>query len=276
MPKNLPRDLTSYDFLKTFAIVMMMVDHVGFYFSPDDAWWRVFGRLCVPVWFFLIGYARSRDLGPKMWIGVVILIISDIVSGQQFFPFNILATMILIRLSIDALMQRGMRVTSAFWAMNAALFLLALPLNMLFEYGTLGFILAMLGYLIRRRDDKEADVTDAQQVMLDKGIVKEYFAFALVGFVAIQYLTFGFGEPQLITLMVGTLLVMGTLLVFRPLTFPRITAAMPSPLVWLLQFTGRRTLEIYVGHLLLFKGLGMWLDPERFTLFDWTLFYSGF
>ena len=47
MPKVLPRELTSYDFLKTFAVVFMVIDHAGFFFFPDNDWMRVAGRLSV-------------------------------------------------------------------------------------------------------------------------------------------------------------------------------------------------------------------------------------
>ncbi len=49
MNKILPRDLTSYDLLKTLAVILMIIDHVGHHFFPDEMWFRVVGRLCVPI-----------------------------------------------------------------------------------------------------------------------------------------------------------------------------------------------------------------------------------
>ncbi len=37
----LPAPLTAYDLLKTLAIILMVVDHIGAYFFPDQMWWRV-------------------------------------------------------------------------------------------------------------------------------------------------------------------------------------------------------------------------------------------
>ena len=65
--KTLPSSITSYDILKTFAVLTMIIDHIGLYFFPDEMWWRVIGRLSFPVWLFLIGYAQSRDI-PKLLI----------------------------------------------------------------------------------------------------------------------------------------------------------------------------------------------------------------
>ncbi len=266
MSKPLPKELTSYDLLKTFAVVFMVVDHVGFYFFPDDNWWRVAGRLCVPVWFFLIGYANSRDLSPRLWAGAVILICSDILAGLYFFPLNILASMLIIRLSIDGLMQRALRSVSHFWAVITMLFLLAIPSGMVFEYGTLGFILAIFGYLLRRRDELKLKY---------KELLNHYFAFSAVAFIGLQSVLFGFETPQPMALTAGIMVVMGALYMFKPVTLPKLTEKMPRPFTWLLQLAGRRTMEIYVAHLLLFKILGVIYQPERFALLDWDLFYMG-
>ena len=59
--KTLSSYLTSYDLLKTLALVLMVIDHIGYFFYPEEMWWRVLGRLSVPIWFFLIGYANARD-----------------------------------------------------------------------------------------------------------------------------------------------------------------------------------------------------------------------
>lgn len=264
MSKPLPKELTSYDLLKTFAVVFMVIDHVGFYFFPDDDWWRVAGRMCVPVWFFLIGYANSRDLGPRLWIGAAILVGSDMFAGLYGFPLSILATMLIIRLLLDPLMARAMRSPSHFWAVNTMLFLLIIPSGFVFEYGTQGVILAMFGWLLRRRDELE-----------NKELINHYFGFAAVSFIALQTVLFGFQPPQPLVLSIGILLVMGMLYFFKPVVYAGLTAKLPRPLVWLLQLTGRRTMEIYVAHLLLFKALGVIYQPERFALFGWELFYKG-
>lgn len=264
MTKPLPKELTSYDLLKTFAVVLMIVDHIGFYFFPDDSWWRVAGRMCVPVWFFLIGYANSRDLGPRLWIGAAIVAASDVGAGLYGFPLNILATMAIIRLLIDPLMERAMRSPSHFWGVNTMLFLLIVPTSFVFEYGTHGFILAIFGYLLRRREE-----------LTNKELINHYYAFASVSFIGIQTVLFGFEQPQPMVLAIGILAVMAMLLTFKPAVLGRLTAMTPRPLVWLLQLTGRRTLEIYVAHLLIFKIIGIIVSPERFDPFSWELFYKG-
>ncbi|PJB72685.1 MAG: hypothetical protein CO093_02460 [Alphaproteobacteria bacterium CG_4_9_14_3_um_filter_47_13] len=263
--KTLPQGITSYDLLKTFAVVFMIIDHTGFFFYLEDNWWRVAGRLCVPVWFFLIGYARSRDTGSRLWIGATVLICGNMIAGLHLLPLNILFTMILIRLLLNPLMERSLRDVQTFWGINALLFFLIIPTSMISEYGTLGIIMAMFGWLIRHQNELKNGQT----------LRNHYFAFAALTFIATSYLTFGFNQNQGILLAIGTFIVMRTLFLFQPMTFTGLSEKLPHPFVKLLHFTGRYTLEIYVLHLLLFYTIGLFTSPDRFSLFDWTLFYTA-
>src|SRR5690606_18727546 len=92
-------------------------------------------------------------------------------------------------------------------------------------------------------------------------------------FLIVQEVGFIFWEEKLTVLCIGVFFVFCILMFFRPVTYPRLTAALPFPFVWLLQLLGRRTLEIYVLHLALFKIIGLWTDPSRFSFMDWE-FYS--
>ncbi len=259
--KHLTKDLTSYDLLKTFAVLLMLVDHTGYYFFEDDSWWRVFGRFCVPVWFFLIGYARSRDLGPKLWAGMIILVAVSFIVGAGIFPVNILGTMLVIRLVLDPVMERALRTPQGLWQISVMMILLSFPTSYLFEYGTLAVVLAMFGWLVRHQHEYPGGERQAQQ----------YLFFALGVFVVIQTMFFGFNANQILVLGGGILAVMCGLMFFRPVTFAGTGEGLKGFLTWPLRFMGRWTLEIYVAHLLLFKALGAIFQPERFMLFDWKL-----
>ena len=137
------KNITSYDLLKTFAVIFMVVDHIGMYFFPDDLWWRAAGRACVPVWFFLVGYARGRDLSPKILIGAALLLVANFLAGMPIFPLNVLVTIILIRLILNPLMTTTLSVTGReFWPMAMLLFLLAIPTMLITEYGPQALILS--------------------------------------------------------------------------------------------------------------------------------------
>lgn len=259
--KHLSKDLTSYDLLKALAVLLMLVDHTGHYFFPDDEWWRVWGRFCVPIWFFLIGYARSRDLGPRLWGGALILVIASGASGMGFFPLNILATIIILRLALDPVMIRVMRGPQHLWQISAILLFLVLPSSYLFEYGTLAFVMAMYGWLVRHQMEYEFGSK-----------YKQLFFFLAVGsFVFLQSLFFAFEPQQIMVVSGGTLLVMTALMFFKPLTFVGTGQGVVGVLLAPFRILGRYTLEIYVVHLLLFKAAGVMFYPERFHLWDWQL-----
>ena len=262
MSKALPKEITSYDLLKALAIVLMLIDHMGYYFFTDDLWWRVVGRMCVPIWFFLIGYANSRNMEAKLWIGAIILVLVNIPTGNPIFPLNILATMLAIRLVLNPYMERALRNDNAFWAMAVILFALSLPTNFITEYGTMGLVLAMYGYLYRHRENLKLAGKTA--------LFQTYMIVAPVGFLVTQHIGFGFSETQLTVVTMGIFGVISALFFFKPATYPELTKKLPTPAVWLIQIMGRRTLEIYVLHLILFKVLAPIYNPEIFTYFEWT------
>lgn len=259
--KNLSKNLTSYDVLKAVAVVLMLVDHTGHYFFPDDSWWRVWGRFCVPIWFFLIGYARSRDVGPRLWIGAAVLVVASGIAGMGFFPFNILATMIVLRLALDLLMVRVLQNPQNVWPISVMLLFLVLPSSYLFEYGTFAFIMTIYGWLVRHQDEYESG----------RSLTQRYFFLVTGTFVFLQSIFFAFDQQQIMVLSVGTLIVAALLAFFRPLTFAGTGQGMAGAVLTPVRLLGRYTLEIYVAHLLLFKALGVWFYPERFHLWDWRL-----
>lgn len=258
-PKALPKDLTSYDFLKTLAVILMIVDHIGYYFYPENNWLRVIGRLCVPMWFFLIGYANTRALPLSLWWGGALLVVANIVGGLFILPLNILLTMIFVRLSLDKVTAFVFKGWNELWVSCFVLFVLIMPTNIITEYGTQALIMAIYGYMVRHRHDHDGNI--------DRFFIS-FSLFALISFIAVQAFMFHFSGAELFSLEAGALAVMGGLYFFRPLSFPRLTAVMPTFLVAIIQTGGRKTLEIYVIHLLLFKALAVM--NGRFDLFDWT------
>jgi hypothetical protein len=153
--KDLPATLTSYDILKTVAVVLMVVDHIGAYYMPENLWLRLIGRLCVPMWFFLIGYARSRDISWQLWLGAAIVIASDFITGRYIFPLNILVTILMVRIVIDLYMKGTMKNTLLFWTGALVLTCLIVPSMTLMQYGTLGLLLAVFGWLIRNTEEQD-------------------------------------------------------------------------------------------------------------------------
>ncbi len=258
-PKKLPFEITTYDLIKSFAVIIMVIDHVGYYFFPDQLWFRAVGRVGFPVWFFLVGYASGRDVPAKLLGGAVILLAANMITGMPLLPLNALVTIIMIRLTIDYIMLPVMQEKISIWAISAVLFVLILPSYVVTEYGTQAIITAMFGYLVRHRAQVHRD------------LVLYYMFFALISFVLIQQILFQFDPAQLAVVILGTALIRSLLYNFKPVTLPRLTAHTPWLLKFPIQVMGRRTLEIYVIHLIIFKCIALYLGDDRFELFRITL-----
>lgn len=261
--KSLPSSITSYDLLKTFAVIIMIIDHIGLYFFPDDLWWRAVGRIGFPVWFFLVGHASGRDLPSKLLIGAGALIVANFFAGMTIFPLNALVTIIIIRLVIDKVMAVALQNEMQMWRVSAILFVLALPTGFLMEYGTLGLITAMFGYMVRHR----AAINNDDMVI-------RFMLFALGAFIVMQVVSFGFSTEQFLFMALGTAAVRLVLYSFKPASYPTLGGYVSSVGRWFAQLCGRRTLEIYIVHLLAFKALAVYLGLEGFGLLDWSWFLA--
>lgn len=275
MSKVLSPSLTTLDFLKAAALILMVVDHLGFYFFLDrphfpgdpHLWFRAVGRWCVPIWFFLIGYARSRDLSPPIWIWGGALVGVQVILGGYVLPLNILFTMILIRLMIDHVARVALRDLFSLGTVVLVLTVFSFSSSELFEYGTLGFVLALIGYVARHRGE-------AYGLLAFRHVDVLLMGAGLSIFVLTERLYFSFSEPQFLVMLAGCTAAVMACLYLPKREWPGLTVRMPRLLVFLLQFCGRRTMELYVIHISLFMlisllfGVGNpvygWLD------WDWS------
>lgn len=254
--KILPEELTSYDVLKALAVLLMVVDHIGSYFYPEELWLRVIGRACVPMWFFLVGFARSRYIGPPLFVGIALLTLADILTGRSVLSITILLTIIVVRLVIDRVGAISLRKDTGYWAMIALMVALCLPTMMLMEYGAQGVILALLGYYVRARMDGDVRVTSS--FLIRHTLVATAF-YALM-----QTGVFGFAQAQFLVMATLVAAVMVCLHNFRPVTFAGTAQGGRKWLALPVRLIGRHTLFIYVAHLLVFKFAVLYFWPERF------------
>ena len=259
--KTLPKDITSYDLLKTFAVITMLVDHVGAYFFPEEQWFRAIGRLSFPVWFFLVGYARSRDFSPRMFIGAGVLALATIPAGMAFFSLNILVSILIVRALLDPVMKVVMHNKKALWGVLVLLMCALLPAGMLIEYGSIGLMMAMFGYFVRHKEEIE-----------DKELLNTLMAFVVMTYALSQIVFFGFDKMQSGFVLLGSLTVMLVLSSFKPVSLKALSAKSPAVMTMVLQFCGGRTLEIYVVHLLLFRLLAVYLGYEGYEFMRWSWF----
>ncbi len=263
LPSHLPKELTSYDLLKALALILMIIDHVGHHFYPDEMWFRIIGRLCIPIWFFLIGYAKTTEITKSLWVGGVIVAISAIISGQFLLPLNILFTIIIFRYIRQGTVMRSFYSPDGLRGMYFILLLLTLPSAVLFEYGTSAMLFVLIGYMVRNKEEVQKNI---EPQYLNIFFIVSFLTFFIIEAVSLPSLS----GQQALVMFIGFALVGFMLWRFKPAIYIDADRHMARSIIRLLQFVGRRTLEIYVVHIVIFRGIAMYLYPDRYGFMNWS------
>lgn len=242
-----PPAVDNCDWLKTGAIMMVVVGHTGYFFIDDAAWWSVFGRMAAPTFFFLMGYARSRRIPLKwIWLGVILTLLDSWNNDWEWMPLNILFSLALIRLVrpyVLALLQRYGWVS--FVLLIGAL-VMALPAaGKVVDYGAEGWLWALFGLCQRMYVDGDTTAYSSTRVLKPNWRRMRLLICPVTAVVYIweEQLEFSFSDSQLVvvSLFVSLLSIALFLFVRGP---SRIQP--PEPISGALRFLGRHTLEIYV------------------------------
>lgn len=127
----------------------MVVDHIALYLIPEYDWLHVIGRIAFPLFLFLVGYSNKFDFSPLLLATGVGVAVSTTLTGHALFPLNILITILLTRTLLNVVTKT--RVISHELPMVwIALLIFYVPLMFLIEYGTLGAMVALCGWLWRK------------------------------------------------------------------------------------------------------------------------------
>jgi hypothetical protein len=260
------------DWLKTIAIILVLVDHVGYFFIEDDHWWSVFGRLAAPTFFFLLGYAQTRGV-PRTWIflGLMLTVLDSWNHEWEWVAPNILLSFVLIRLGrpyAQNLLQRHVWVGLA---LLAAVLFASLPVTaQIVDYGAEGWLWALFGLSQRIYvDDKSVtnlNGTVQTSATLPRPTRKNWGLLRLLAclvattvYVWREQIEFSFTQVQFVVfiLILGILSLQLCLYLRGPARIqpPKLVAAA-------LGFIGRHTLEIYAIELIGFELIAKWLDLD--------------
>jgi hypothetical protein len=250
-----PHAVDNTDWLKTAAIILVSVDHIGHFFIEDDRWWSAFGRLAAPTFFFLLGYAQTRTV-PLIWIwlGVILTLLESWNDDWTWVAPNILLSLAFIRIArpyVQILLQRQGWV--AFTLLVIALVALLPIAAKIVDYGSEGWLWALLGLCQRMYVDGKsaADANGAAQSPAPpaRAMIENVGLMRLLGCLvaAVVYVwqeqrEFSFHRLQLAVFILGLGVLSASLCLFvrgpsriRP----------PESIACALRFIGRHTLEIY-------------------------------
>jgi len=254
-PASVAQPVDNTDWLKTAAIILVLVDHFGYFFVEDDQWWGVFGRMGAPPFFFLMGYARTRTVPFRwIWLGVGLTVLDSWNNGWSWMAPNILLSFALIRLALPYVRASLQRHCWVVFALLVAALLAILPIaGKIVDYGAEGWLWALFGLCQRICSDGRSatEVDRASQGSAppahardeNTGLMRLLACFvATVVYVWQEQKEFSFSQIQLAAFIVGISLLSLTLCLFRRGP-SRIQP--PQGIAGVLRFIGRRTLEIY-------------------------------
>ncbi len=250
-----PHAVDNTDWLKTAAIILVAVDHIGYFFIEDDQWWSVFGRMAAPPFFFLLGYAQTRTVPLHwIWLGVILTLLDSWNTGWTWVAPNILLSFALIRIArpyAQILLQH--HGWAAFALLVSALFAVLPIAAKIVDYGAEGWLWALIGLYQRMYVDGRSatDVDGTAQssapprhaMTENVGLMRLLACFvAAVVYVWQEQREFSFSQIHFAVFILGVGVLSLSLFLF--LRGPsRIQP--PESMAGALRFIGRRTLEIY-------------------------------
>ncbi len=233
------------DWLKTGAILMVAVGHTGYFFIEDAAWWSVFGRMAAPIFFFLLGYARSRTIPLKwIWLGLGLTLLDSYNNDWDWVPPNILFSLAFIRLvrpGIKAFLER--HGWAAFTVLVVSLIAVLPVAGEMVDYGAEGWLWALFGLCHRMYIDGDSE---SQSPAITRRMGRMRLPACLIAagiYVWQEQIEFEFTEVQL-----GVVVLLAAVMSLALYFFHRGPSRIqPSqPVARALHFLGWHTLEIYV------------------------------
>ena len=236
---KLARPFDTWDVLKVAALLLMFVDHAGIFLINDDKaayYIRAVGRGAAVIFMFLAGYAKSYKFSWELFGLAVGLTAFDWVFFWHVDTLNILFTILISRAFFNWFEKRGRVIKRPVeWYVGAVALFILMAIT---EYGTMGFIMALAGYMRRYR----AEYSDRLRYGLSAVIFVTY-AFFQVAFFKPDI------SPVVATVVIGVAMLWCMRFEMREVT----TAHLSRGGKRVLKYTSRYSGYIYVAHLVALK-----------------------
>ena len=157
-----PHTVDNTDWLKIAAIILVAVDHFGYFFMDDDLWWSVFGRPAAPTFYFLMGYAQTRTVPLYwIWLGIILTLLESWNANWAWVAPNILLSFALIRFARPYVQILSQAHGWAAFALLVSALVAVLPIAAKFvDYGAEGWLWALFGLYQRIYVDSRSGTGD--------------------------------------------------------------------------------------------------------------------
>jgi len=244
-------NLTSYDMFAA-TVAAMIFCHFFHTFEPPEPgtlyWWsQVPAVVFLPVFLFSVGYNTGRNIGRGILGGTAVVLFARwfFFHGHfSFFPMTVLVTIIVSRLIVDRMMGFVLRSRAHFLLVNLALIAVIPPTHSYFsEYGTMGIILAMAGWLVRHEPQVPKSVVD----------VKEYMMLSFLLYLILMESTIFLPLSQFLAAAAGTAYVFRLLYGMRGLILNALRRKPRDMVEKICAFMGHKSLELYIAQALVFQ-----------------------
>lgn len=242
--------VTTTDVWKFLGLILITIDHIGLYFYPDDVGLRIFGRISIPIWFFLVGFSKP-SLPPRLWLllGVGLTLLELVTDGyDDEFHLNILLNYALVKLLILVILAKPFHPMLQHISITGRVLLLAVlgwllfPVSdLLLEYGSIVWGFALAGFV---HAQNQADEKCRQSLFFGLIIV------TLFGFAYMQSDYFSFSVTQQIILYSGLFGIMIGLIFFKR---QFLNIKFPQSIGYALKIAGKYSLELYAGQIFIFS-----------------------
>jgi TraX protein len=236
-PNRPDSNVTTTDVLKVIGVVTLLIDHYGLFYQPDDVWWRLVGRTASPIFFFLIGFARTRSV-PWTWLafGAALTGLNLWTAGGWANPtFNILLNFALLRAVVLPPVSQHVFPRPLPLAMLIAGCVLLIPVtDGVLEYGTEGWLWAFLGQAHRAALEDREPRTDWTRAGLA--------LVAGAAYIVREIHDYGFNVVQSALFAVAVVILT---VVFTRFRRKDLRWQPAQPLAAVFRFCGRHSLEIY-------------------------------
>lgn len=230
--------VNSHDLLKFIAIVLMIIDHVGFYLLENEMWYRTFGRAAAPLFFFAVGYMASFRFKESLLVYGIILTFANYVF-MGFIGINILINFIIIKWVFSKV--NPARMSHLILGISVVLLTAANFLPHYLEYGAFGLLFATCARLFAQNDRR------GQPILI----------ITLIAYFFVELDIFHFNVLQSIAL-IGIEVV----LYYVFINYSFINIKLKSFTRYLILFFSRYSLEVYFYHLLFLKILAFTLKLQ--------------